>query len=56
MVHHILQIIVCLLFLNKFLHLKEVNIMVCIPSIVHQKASPKVYKTPHHPHFIILAK
>ncbi|PGP46642.1 patatin-like phospholipase family protein [Bacillus thuringiensis] len=52
MVHHILQIIVCLLFLNKFLHLKEVNIMVCIPSIVHQKASPKVYKTPHHPHFI----
>ncbi|MEC3004586.1 MULTISPECIES: patatin-like phospholipase family protein [Bacillus cereus group] len=26
--------------------------MVCIPSIVHQKASPKVYKTPHHPHFI----
>ncbi|QWH64097.1 hypothetical protein EXW39_28850 (plasmid) [Bacillus mycoides] len=32
--------------------LKEVNTMVCIPSIEHQKASPKVYKTPHHPHFI----
>ncbi|WP_130068345.1 CBASS cGAMP-activated phospholipase [Bacillus albus] len=32
--------------------LKEVNTMICIPSIEHQKASPKVYKTPHHPHFI----
>uniref|UniRef100_UPI00402ABAE5 CBASS cGAMP-activated phospholipase n=1 Tax=Bacillus sp. DX2.2 TaxID=3073452 RepID=UPI00402ABAE5 len=32
--------------------LKEVNTMVCIPSIEHQNASPKVYKTPHHPHFI----
>ncbi|PET13991.1 hypothetical protein CN387_10260 [Bacillus cereus] len=32
--------------------LKEAQTMVCVPSIEHQKASPKVYKTPHHKHFI----
>ncbi|PGZ46219.1 hypothetical protein COE56_24970 [Bacillus anthracis] len=32
--------------------LKEAKTMVCVPSIEHQKASPKVYKTPHHPNFI----
>lgn len=31
--------------------LKDAQTLVCIPSIEHQKASPKVYKTPHHPHF-----
>lgn len=32
--------------------LKDAKTLVCVPSIEHQKASPKVYKTPHHPHLI----
>jgi uncharacterized protein len=33
--------------------LKEVNNLVCIPSIEHQKAMPKVYKTPHSAGFFV---
>lgn len=32
--------------------LRDAHSLVCIPSIEHHKANPKVYKTPHHPHFI----
>ncbi|MFX3623493.1 MAG: hypothetical protein ACE3JP_05465 [Ectobacillus sp.] len=31
----------------------ESNVMLCIPSIEHSKAEPKVYKTPHHKEYII---
>ena len=32
--------------------LRDAHSLVCIPSIEHHKANPKVYKTPHHPHYI----
>jgi len=32
--------------------LRDAHSLVCIPSIEHQKANPKVYKTPHHSNFI----
>lgn len=32
--------------------LKEAQTLVCVPSIEHQKANPKVYKTPHHSNYI----
>lgn len=32
--------------------LEDAKTLVCIPAIEHHKASPKVYKTPHHSHFI----
>jgi patatin-like phospholipase/acyl hydrolase len=32
--------------------IKDANTMLCIPSIEHHKAEPKVYKTPHHVEYI----
>jgi len=33
--------------------MEEAHTMLCIPSIEHHKAEPKVYKTPHHNDYII---
>lgn len=35
------------------LKLKDSNTMLCIPSIKHHKAEPKVFKTPHHREYTI---
>ena len=33
--------------------LEDANTMLCIPSIEHHKAEPKVFKTPHHKDYIL---
>jgi uncharacterized protein len=36
--------------------IEDAHTMLCIPSIEHHKAEPKVYKTPHHRDFILDGK